>query len=515
MVTHHVTAMALSGCLVLWASWGRCSAAGWSAHRPGGSRGHDGHRHRRLAAVRGFGHGRLPGSALGGAIDQVLICRWRRGQPGAVPLGDRGGARRSGNRSWLCLGGRDAGGACCRAASDLAQVAKECTAADPRHHLAPAPRSLLARLTARGAELAQRSAEFVFVGASFVTALAALAVVDTATDASTRERLALRRGGMAFTRLRLTGGRARRYTTGVVMTGLIVLFLGGAILGIAPWARSAGSIPRGCRNPRSVSPQGIAAAAWTLDALGPGRRFLSDRTSRVLLATYGRQHPISSTGDKVNLRSAYFGDTLTVDDQDLLTRAGVEYVIADHRLPTSLPYVGVYVERGEQFTSGPWTVPMDAAALDKVGVPARGRPGLRQRGPGDPRHPPADRTRAMTRRAVTGSSDDRDHGRPGPAPARWPRRVGGPSACWPWRCWPWVRARAHPAGHPPLARGVRGCPAGGLALPGIALTRAMFPGRGMGRAERIALIIGIQFALVILSGSPLRSVNGSVARRLG
>ena len=90
----------------------------------------------------------------------------------------------------------------------------------------------------------------------------------------------------------------------------------------------------------------------------------------------GGSTPSRPPGDKVNLRSAYFDDTLTPADQDLLTRAGVEYVIADHRLPTSLPYVGVYVERGEQFTSGPWTVPMDAAALDKWAAAARRRPGL-------------------------------------------------------------------------------------------------------------------------------------------
>ena len=39
-----------------------------------------------------------------------------------------------------------------------------------------------------------------------------------------------------------------------------------------------------------------------------------------------------------------------------------------------------------------------------------------------------------------------------------------------------------------------------LLLPGIALTRALFPGRGMGRAERSILVIGLQFAIVILSG---------------
>ncbi len=226
------------------------------------------------------------------------------------------------------------------------------------------PLSLVARLTARGAELAQRSAEFIFVGAAFVAALAALAVVDTAAQRAPPD--GWRSGLVAWllARLRITGDRARRSGTGVVMASLIVLFLGGAVLGIAPWARLPGPYLVAA-DPRSVSPQGIDAAAWTLDALGPGRRFLSDRISRVLLATYGRQHPISSTGDKVNLRSAYFDDTLTPDDQDTLTRAGVEYVIADHRLPTSLPYVGVYVERGEQFTLGPWTVPMDAAAIDK------------------------------------------------------------------------------------------------------------------------------------------------------
>jgi len=226
------------------------------------------------------------------------------------------------------------------------------------------PVSLIARLTARGAELAQRSAEFIFVGAAFVAGLAALAVLDTAAERAPPE--GWRSGIVAWllTRFRIAGSRARRFGTGAVMTGLIVLFMGGAILAIAPWARLPGPYLVAA-DPRSVSPQGIDAATWTLGALGPGQRFLSDRTSRVLLATYGRQHPISASGDAVNLRSAYFDDTLTLDDQAMLVRAGVDYVIADHRLPTSLPYVGVYVERGEQVSSGLWTVPMDAAALDK------------------------------------------------------------------------------------------------------------------------------------------------------
>ena len=39
-----------------------------------------------------------------------------------------------------------------------------------------------------------------------------------------------------------------------------------------------------------------------------------------------------------------------------------------------------------------------------------------------------------------------------------------------------------------------------FVLPGAALLRAMFPGPGMGRAERLALAIGLQLALVVMCG---------------
>ena len=154
------------------------------------------------------------------------------------------------------------------------------------------PVSLFARLTARGAELAARSAEFVFVGSSFVTALAALAVLDTASGRAPAD--GWRSGIVAWlmAHVRVAAPRARRIATAAVMTGLIVLFMGGAVLGIPPWARQPGPYLVSA-DPRSVSPQGIDAATWTLGALGPGGRFLSDRTNRTLLATYGRQHPIS------------------------------------------------------------------------------------------------------------------------------------------------------------------------------------------------------------------------------
>ncbi len=366
VVTHHVTAIAVSGCLVAWAVVG--TLLRFRGGRPAGLVGPAVVALTATAAwmlyVAFITVGYLA-PALGGAVDQVF----------ELIAGDEGSRElfRSATGvaapAWEQVVGYGSVAVVVLALPIALPIIwrRWQTSALPLTLALISllyPVSLIARLTARGAELAQRSAEFIFVGAGFVTALAALAVYDTAAGYAPPD--GWRSGIVAWllSRLRLAGSRAGRLGTAAVMTGLIVLFMGGAVLGIAPWARLPGPYLVSA-DPRSVTPQGIDAAAWTLDALGPGRRFLSDRTSRTLLATYGRQHPISSAGDRINLRSAYFDTILTLEDQELLTRAGVEYVIADHRLPTSLPYVGVYVERGEQFTSGPWTEPMSAAALDK------------------------------------------------------------------------------------------------------------------------------------------------------
>lgn len=45
-----------------------------------------------------------------------------------------------------------------------------------------------------------------------------------------------------------------------------------------------------------------------------------------------------------------------------------------------------------------------------------------------------------------------------------------------------------------------------FGLPGVALTQAMFPGSGLGRAERVGLVIGLQLALVVMCGFLLHFV---------
>jgi len=198
--------------------------------------------------------------------------------------------------------------------------------------------SLLGRFTERGAEFATRSNEFIFVGASYVVALVLL------------HRL-------------VDQGRRRWGLLSGTIVLLIVLF-GGFVLALPPWARIPGRYLVSA-DTRSVEPQAIEAAEWMLERLGPGNRIVTDRTNRVLLTTYGRQHPISAAGDHVNVRAVFFARQLGPNEIKRLREAGVPYAVVDERLSTSLPFVGVYAERGELATIGPHRQPMNRAVLTK------------------------------------------------------------------------------------------------------------------------------------------------------
>ncbi len=50
-----------------------------------------------------------------------------------------------------------------------------------------------------------------------------------------------------------------------------------------------------------------------------------------------------------------------------------------------------------------------------------------------------------------------------------------------------------------------------FGLPGMALSRAMFAGPGMGRAERIALVIGIQLSLIVVCGFLLHLLRPGIS----
>ena len=197
------------------------------------------------------------------------------------------------------------------------------------------PASLALRLTTLGAETANRASEFVFFGLGFVLAIA---VADI----------------------------GRRLPARPVVLALLatVLFMGGLMIGWPRWARLPGPYLVSA-DTRSIERQGIEVAHWTRELLGPGNRFVSDRTNWLLQTTYGRQRPVTGYGDKVNTRNLILSPRLESAEERVARLGNVRYVLADRRLTTSLPYGGIYVERGELSTIGFHRVPLGVEQISK------------------------------------------------------------------------------------------------------------------------------------------------------
>lgn len=198
--------------------------------------------------------------------------------------------------------------------------------------------AILLRLFAgQGAELAGRSWTFIFLGVAFVLA-------------NLYAELYRRLGGWLAPR-------------GAVVALLAGLFFGGASAGSPPyWARLPGPyLPSAFE--RSVTPEGIAAATWAGEALGPDHVFAGDTTNFDLIASYGGQAPARGVS------WIYLDDSLGGAERRDIARKGVEYFIVDRRLASGLPATGIYFEGGEPGARR-HTSPLDPALLDKFALEA-------------------------------------------------------------------------------------------------------------------------------------------------
>jgi hypothetical protein len=167
--------------------------------------------------------------------------------------------------------------------------------------------------TPDGQELAGRTATFVYIPVSLVIGLSLIRLVNA--------------------------GLARRWesvTIAVAVAGTLTLLFDGLSNGWPPyWERLPG--PHQVAGfERSVGPEEIATAQWTLTALGPGHRFASDIGSYPLLIGYGDQNPLQGTG------YLYTARTFTPAIARQAKAQAVQYVLVDRRLSQSLPASGTY-----------------------------------------------------------------------------------------------------------------------------------------------------------------------------
>ncbi|WP_432825465.1 hypothetical protein [Dactylosporangium sp. CA-092794] len=162
-----------------------------------------------------------------------------------------------------------------------------------------------------GAELSGRASTFVFVPVAFVVA----AVIEQ--DGLYR-------------------WRAVRNPAILGAVAVSLLFASGITNGWPPhWARLPGGfLVSGFE--RSVEPEGVQAARWVRDHVGPHRRWATDFTSYTLLSTYGEQQTVR------NAAPLYYDRSVTADDRKLVADQSIGYVYVDLRLAAALPASGSY-----------------------------------------------------------------------------------------------------------------------------------------------------------------------------
>jgi len=180
------------------------------------------------------------------------------------------------------------------------------------------PVALVLRLVGAASEIAGRMAEFVFLPIGFV-------IADWLIN------------GWPAARPRLAA---------VAWAGLIVLFAGTATLGEPYYLRLPGPY-RVAAESRSIEPVGEATASWALATLGPGNRFLADRTNTKLLGSIGWQFPVTDYNSGVATAYIAFDGGLGPLERQLIAQGRVRYMLADWRLTQALPVFPFYFEQAE------------------------------------------------------------------------------------------------------------------------------------------------------------------------
>jgi hypothetical protein len=181
------------------------------------------------------------------------------------------------------------------------------------------PVSGLFRFTSVGLEVGERLSAVVFVPVSYCVAMAI----------ASREEIKA----------------SRAWTVALACLAALLLY-GGIAIGTPYWARLPGPYLVSAES-RSIEPEGIAAASWAEEFLGPGNRIGADRINQLLMLTHGEQQPVTRLADLVDPTPVFFSPRFTSFDSRLLRRGALDYLVVDYRLTRGLPWLGVYYDDSE------------------------------------------------------------------------------------------------------------------------------------------------------------------------
>jgi hypothetical protein len=191
--------------------------------------------------------------------------------------------------------------------------------------------SQAARAIQSGTEISNRAGEFLFLPICFLCAIAI----------------------HSFLLARRTNPVRR-----AIFVGLATLvFMGGVIIGMPPWARLPGAYAVS-GDTRAIQPESLAASAWLRSTFGTDNKVVADQTNQLIMGSYGGQDM------RHGLSWVFFSPHVGSAELDALRGSGVQFIVVDHRVTTMLPIVGYYYEQGEP-DAGRHTEPMNPAQLER------------------------------------------------------------------------------------------------------------------------------------------------------
>lgn len=218
-------------------------------------------------------------------------------------------------------------------------------------------------LSADTGEAADRAAGFIFVGLALTFAAWWRSPRAQQLYRTTRDRIS----DVSRRYKPPTTGRFRvPRLTWLPVVALTVCFAGGVVDGTGPnWAYGPGVYMVSADN-RSIDQLSLQASYWEGLHIPAGSRIFSDRENAALAQTYGALDPLTSLGNgiKVGVVSELLLASPSIYDTEIACDNNVQFLIADQRLSTTMPHLGIYIDSGE-YLSDTRTAPPLASALVK------------------------------------------------------------------------------------------------------------------------------------------------------
>ncbi len=180
------------------------------------------------------------------------------------------------------------------------------------------PATQIFRFTQFGAEITDRAAAFVFL------AIACVLTILMTHFWPTRE--------------------LNKRTIALLTVTLVVIFLGGILIEAGPGLAVTPGPYRAENDARSIEPQGIDAAIWSLTYLGSGNQIATDRVNQMLMSAYGDQSIVTYLYNHVDVSPIFYSAEFGSSDISILQAGKIRYLEVDLRISTALPLQGIYFD---------------------------------------------------------------------------------------------------------------------------------------------------------------------------